>query len=785
MSTDALAPAAVATAGSASLGWVADELELEIDLPGGALAEFAALAGLALRRNPRRAHLLVSRVLGKHVPVVPEAALSAAASLADRVLMVTGESADGFLVLGFAETATALGHAVAAALPGAYCVLSTRRPGAETIAFAEEHSHAVAHRVLAPAEVLARPRPVVLVDDELSSGRTAVNTIRELHRQSQHPAYVVAALLDLRPAAARAEFDRLSAELGVPVTAVSLLRGELRVPADAPLRVAATVASADPPLPVDPVWPARRTVAELPAQTRLGGRYGFGADDESALTSALTPLAEQLAQEALASGARRLLVLGTEELMYAPMRLAYLASRLLAGAGVEVRYQSTTRSPVAPLDRPGYAVRCALTFPAPDEPSRASYVYNVRPGVADHIVVVTDGGATGPMVDALRGCAPVTEVLLRDEVEAPVGVSVGEPVLTQLGSYEPADVTFLLKDLGNVAIERATQEREELIQTGTHYAEMLPVEYQPPASYVALFEAALERSAHRLAVAVGVVAELIRDRKPDPVLVSLARAGTPIGVLLRRWLRWRHGLTAPHYSVSIVRGRGIDQVAMQWLLRRHPAEAIQFVDGWTGKGAITRELSAAVLPLGLDDTLAVLADPGRCVPVFGTRDDFLIPSACLNSTVSGLVSRTVLNDRLIGPGDFHGAKMYRELADADVSRRYVQTIVAAFPAAVDEVERHWPRVAASDRTPTWEGWREVEAVAAEFGISDLNLVKPGVGETTRVLLRRVPDRILISPGHADDLHHVLVLAAERGVPVQERAGLTFSCVGVIKPRSAS
>jgi hypothetical protein len=359
-----------------------------------------------------------------------------------------------------------------------------------------------------------------------------------------------------------------------------------------------------------------------------------------------------------------------------------------------------------------------------------------------------------------------------------------EPLLTPLGSYDPADVTFLLKDLGDVAIERPTEEREELIQTGTHYAEMLPVEYQPPAQYVRLFEAALDRSAHRLAVAVGVVAELIREAKPDPVLVSLARAGTPIGVLLRRWLLWRHGLDVPHYSVSIVRGRGIDQVAMRWLMRRHDPAALQFVDGWTGKGAISRELTAAVAPLGLDDTLAVLADPGRCAPVFGTRDDFLIPSACLNSTVSGLVSRTVLNDRLIGPDDFHGAKMYRELAGGDVSRHYIETVEAAFPAAADEVAHSWPLLAAADSAPTWAGWREVESVAAEYGISDLNMVKPGVGETTRVLLRRVPDRILISPGRESDLEHILVLAAERGVPVQVRAGLTFSCIGVIKPRDA-
>jgi hypothetical protein len=128
-------------------------------------------------------------------------------------------------------------------------------------------------------------------------------------------------------------------------------------------------------------------------------------------------------------------VLGTEELMYAPMRLAAALSSQLSPSGASVRYQSTTRSPVAALDREGYAVRCALTFPAPDrtpdEPDRRSFVYNVRPGQpdsADHIVVVTDGGRTGPMLDALRGCAPVTEVLLRDEVGDGIGDRAGNRV---------------------------------------------------------------------------------------------------------------------------------------------------------------------------------------------------------------------------------------------------------------------------------------------------------------------------------------------------------------------
>ncbi len=402
-------------------GWLANALGLswesgdpEVPAP---LSGLDALAGLALRRNPRRAHLLVSRVLGKHLPVEPAAALRAAADLAARVQEVVAGPA---LVLGFAETATALGQAVAAALPGAQCALSTRRPGPATIVFAEEHSHAVGHRVLAPAAMLTQGRPVVLVDDELSSGRTAINTIRALHRYAPHPGYVVASLLDVRPPEQRSAFAELAAELGVPVRTVSLLSGSVRVPADAPERVAHLVAAADPPLRLTPSWPARRIAAQWPSGVRLSARCGWDRCDEDALSARLGPLAEQLFAAIVPSGARRVLVLGTEELMYAPLRLASALAAAGAAAGVAVRYQSTTRSPVAPLDREGYAVRCALAFRAgdcaPDEPPRQSFVYNVRPDGADHIVVVTDGGDTRPMVDALRGCAPVTEVLLRDEV---------------------------------------------------------------------------------------------------------------------------------------------------------------------------------------------------------------------------------------------------------------------------------------------------------------------------------------------------------------------------------
>ncbi|CAM5686949.1 Cysteine protease StiP precursor [Streptomyces rimosus subsp. rimosus] len=352
-------------------------------------------------------------------------------------------------------------------------------------------------------------------------------------------------------------------------------------------------------------------------------------------------------------------------------------------------------------------------------------------------------------------------------------------------SYAPDEVGWLLQDLSSVSLEAPTEEREEAIQAGgAHYAESLPVEYQPSEQYQALFHSALATSAARIARAVGTVTEtVLAERSPRPVLVSLARAGTPVGVLMRRWAQYADGLDLPHYAVSIVRGRGIDTTALRWLAAHHDPADVVFVDGWTGKGAITRELAEALRDFpGFDPRIAVLADPGGCVDTYGTRDDFLIPSACLNSTVSGLVSRTVLRDDLVGPDDFHGAKFYRELAGADLSRTFVDTVVARFDEVAEQVASDVKELAAADRTPTWAGWAAVERISEAYGIHDVNLVKPGVGETTRVLLRRVPWKILARRGAGTDLDHVRLLAEQRGVPVEEVDELPYSCVGLIHPR---
>jgi hypothetical protein len=116
-----------------------------------------------------------------------------------------------------------------------------------------------------------------------------------------------------------------------------------------------------------------------------------------------------------------------------------------------------------------------------------------------------------------------------------------------------------------------------------------------------------------------------------------------------------------------------------------------------------------------------------------------------------------------------------------VSNLFLDTVSECFDDVAASVRASRAGHLASDRAPTWAGWAAVERIARDHALDDLNLVKPGIGEATRVLLRRVPWQILINPEHEDELAHVRLLAEEREVPLVPYPGLPYSCVGLIKP----
>jgi hypothetical protein len=207
-------------------------------------------------------------------------------------------------------------------------------------------------------------------------------------------------------------------------------------------------------------------------------------------------------------------------------------------------------------------------------------------------------------------------------------------------SYLEKDVVLLLKDITGLIEPQPTEERERLIQSGKHYSEMLPIEYVPTDKYMQVYKEALNNYAKPVADATGILADkIIKSRGKDVVLVSLARAGIPIGILIKRYIRLFFQIDVPHFSISIIRGRGIDDNAMHYLLDRYRPQQLLFVDGWIGKGAILNELKKDISAYeGVSDEIAVIADPANVTELCGTHDDILIPSSCLNSTVSGLIS---------------------------------------------------------------------------------------------------------------------------------------------------
>ena len=105
------------------------------------------------------------------------------------------------------------------------------------------------------------------------------------------------------------------------------------------------------------------------------------------------------------------------------------------------------------------------------------------------------------------------------------------------GSYDPNDVIFLLKciDIAPTTVE----EKEAAIQSGErHYSEMVGVEKPPNKEYLDLFYQAYKLNVDRFASNLAsLVKKLNNEYQVKPlVLVSLARGGTPVGVLLKKRL---------------------------------------------------------------------------------------------------------------------------------------------------------------------------------------------------------------------------------------------------------
>lgn len=314
----------------------------------------------ATRQNPRRLYMFVSKVLGKHWPVRPKVMQAVHQRLAAKIADLPGP----MLVIGMAETATALGRGVAegAALQtGRDDILylqTTRCRLSQPLAltFDETHSHAPDHAVYWPEPALQplfrTARSLVLVDDEISTGRT----LRELAKAylRLNPWVEQVALASITCWLSEARQRELSLRLERPVTFPALIEGEFCFQADLgfpPPVLPLAVPSADAHHDAIVTEPARTGI--------MAGRW-------------MNPRGLWERVKACVRGSTRpLIVIGAGEYTYAPFRIALA----LEEAGYNVRYQSTTRSPMLVGD----AIVSRREFPDHQDRGIPNYLYNLDP----------------------------------------------------------------------------------------------------------------------------------------------------------------------------------------------------------------------------------------------------------------------------------------------------------------------------------------------------------------------------------------------------------------------
>ncbi|MCS3431210.1 hypothetical protein M2387_001746 [Klebsiella sp. BIGb0407] len=356
--------------------------------PTGGILPLESLFDIAERRNPKRGFLFVSKVLGKHIPVSPLIMRSVYQQLAQQI---PANLPQPVLFIGMAETAVGLGagvyHEASKQFNEAVYLTSTRYPveGELMCEFKEDHSHATDHLLYHPASPVLRDhvrnaRTLVLIDDEATTGKTFINLLEALRTEANLSAIEQVVTVTLTNWSGNA----IAEQCPLPVISVSLVEGdwhwEKKVNAPVPVMPDVNVT-------------AKGSVAIIGKQS--WGRLGMAKP------------AGDLGTGVAVTAGEKILVLGTGEFVWEP----FLLAERLEAQGAEVRFSSTTRSPIST----GFAIESGIAFADNYGLGIPNFVYNVAHQQFDRILlcIETPIESIDPaLLDALNSVAPDVEVIV-------------------------------------------------------------------------------------------------------------------------------------------------------------------------------------------------------------------------------------------------------------------------------------------------------------------------------------------------------------------------------------
>lgn len=334
------------------------------------------LVSIAKRENnAKRNYLVVNPLQGKHVPVSPIEAVRLFASLAEELKgKYEGER---LLLIGFAETATAIGAQIAISLGTPY-IQTTREviPAADYLFFSEEHSHATEQKLVKEDmdEAVKNTDRIIFIEDEVTTGKTILNIISVMQTVYHNDMkFAVASILNGMSARHRKAYEEKSIDLHYLVKTNHSKYGDIAEGFDGNGEY------------IDCSCGTAGKATLLSAAGRMDARRLVNAVEYDL---ACRNLFEQIHEQFPRTANDRILVVGTEEFMYPAL---YVASCMEA-LGNEVKYHATTRSPIVVSKEMEYPLHARYELRSLYEADRKTFLYDI--GAYDKVLVVTDAQCT-------------------------------------------------------------------------------------------------------------------------------------------------------------------------------------------------------------------------------------------------------------------------------------------------------------------------------------------------------------------------------------------------------
>lgn len=332
------------------------------------------LYGVCSRENPKRNFLFVSKILGKHLDTEPVDILYHTILLGEEInrtlssdsevleyiaekkefvkvnMNIRYDNKEKYIFIGFAETATGIGQGVFDRFKNAFFIHTTREKVKNKkilFEFKEEHSHATDHYIYCEEEKFKNQYPIVLIDDELTTGKTNLNIIREINKLYPRKKYIVASYLNWMNKENLKRYKDFEEENNIKIEIVYLLKGEIL---EEEIKKEKENFEIQTSLKEENLLVVKENISEF-------GKIESGYILESGIFGIesldFASYREELEKKVKGRYNKDIIYIGYGEFMYIPTLFAYYNDGI---------FKTFTRSPIIANDKEGYLIKNKFSF---------------------------------------------------------------------------------------------------------------------------------------------------------------------------------------------------------------------------------------------------------------------------------------------------------------------------------------------------------------------------------------------------------------------------------------